>query len=432
MENSTKLVDAFRRFFVTAVIYVNYIFLLKLCDIINYVLNTLIFTRTLHSSENNTQLGRILLRRKISTFQTSSPMDFLCLFSSRVQPEYVLRPNISLYCVTTNEAIFVETPLNVNIYSSDENPFLYLAQYNRGRNVIKMAIHTFHTLADKIGDPPVPVIWLSNIGRCGSTMLCQVFERVPGTLVMSEPDAPLKLCDMQSLNKVSDKDYDNIVRSMVRVLCKPYPATERIVIKTRSVCASLMMPLSELFPQHVHQIFMYRDNLDAIASWGPSMGVTPYGTLLRACADNEMLLFLVPFFRKQFRFEIQCKLKTVPEIPLTNTYEQIVHMWANFMVLARDALSRDPNILPLRYEDIVSNPRETIKKIFQTLGLDLKHMDRAITALNRDSQRGSAISGKELRNDPRRQISVANRIIADSILSSYNLPLMGEKFTLKQ
>ena len=79
----------------------------------------------------------------------------------------------------------------------------------------------------------------------------------------------------------------------------------------------------------------------------------------------------------------------------------------------------------------MSHPRETIKIVCQTVGLDFKLINDALTALNRDSQRGSALSGNLQKNDPRRQISVAKRIKADSILSSYNLPLMGEKFTLK-
>ena len=412
---------------VTTVIYISFIVLHRLCCVINYFLNTL----TENTSENNAQLGRILWRRKISIYHTSSPMDFLCVFSSRVKKEYVLRQNVTLYCITKKVAIFVETGENVKIYSSDENPFLYLAQYTRGINVIKMSIHTFHTLADSIGDPIIPVIWLSNIGRCGSTMLCQVFEKVPGTVVLSEPDAPLNLCEMQSLNQVSDKEYNSISRSTVRILCKPYPAAERIIIKTRSQCASMMMSLSELFSERVQQIFMYRDSLSTIASYGPSMGATPYDFLICACADNEMISSIVLFFRKQFRLGIQSKLNTMPDIPLTKTFEQMVHMWANFMILARHAISCDPHILPLRYEDIVSHPRGTITDVFRTLKLDLKHMDTALTALDRDSQRGQAISGTLLKRDPRRQISEANRVIADSILLGYNLPPMGETFTLK-
>ena len=123
-------------------------------------------------------------------------------------------------------------------------------------------------------------------------------------------------------------------------------------------------------------------------------------------------------------------MNKLPDIPLTNTFEQMVHIWANFMILARHAMSCDPFILPLRYEDIVSYPRATVTEVFQTLKLNLKHMDTALTALNRDSQRGQAISGDLFKNDPLRQIPVVDRVKADTILSRYNLPLMGEQFML--
>ena len=123
MENSVRLVNVVLRLIVTTMIYVVYLVLVKLCCVINCVFNAFIGK----SAENNAKLRMILWRRNISRYHTSSPMDFLCVFSSRVIPEFVLRPNVSLYCITKKEAIFVETAGNVNIYSSDENPFLYLA-----------------------------------------------------------------------------------------------------------------------------------------------------------------------------------------------------------------------------------------------------------------------------------------------------------------
>ena len=109
MENSVGLVNVVLRLMVTTMIYVVYLVLLKLCCVINCILDTFI----VNSSKNNAQVGKILWRRKISTYHTSSPMDFLCVFSSRVIPEYVLRPNVALYCITKKEAIFVETAMSI-------------------------------------------------------------------------------------------------------------------------------------------------------------------------------------------------------------------------------------------------------------------------------------------------------------------------------
>ena len=123
--------------------------------------------------------------------------------------------------------------------------------------MIWMSIESFHGLAEKIDDPSLPVIWVSNTGRCGSTMLCQVFESAPGTIDMSEPDV-ISNISLQTNDGQGESERENVFRSAVRVLCKPQPGTERIVVKTRSVSTALMMDITKLLP-YVQQIFMYRN-----------------------------------------------------------------------------------------------------------------------------------------------------------------------------
>ena len=406
-----------------------YIFLQSLVPVISYIYSHYKPGGLLRASPvKGAQFGKIIWRRRLFTYQASSPMDFLCVYHTTVRPEYVLRRNVSLYCIMLKDAYFIETPVDMNIYSSDENPFMYLAQFNGGQNIIKMPIHTFHTLADKIGDPRVPVIWVSNIGRCGSTLLGQVFERVPGTCVLSEPDATLNICELRSKNQISEKEYEDLLRSTIRIICKQDTNIKRFVVKTRSTCASLLLVLSKIYPNHVQQIFMYRNSLETIAS--NSVAVTPYSVLLRAFADNDFVSSIFPVFRKQFRFERQCKIPDFPDVPLERTFEQQVHIWANFVILGRHAISRDPNIIPLKYEDVISNPNKTIQTIFQTLGIPLEHSDKAVSSLDRDSQRGTSISGRKSKNSPRRRISAENWTIANKILSSYNLPQLGEQFVI--
>ena len=54
---------------------------------------------------NKAQLGNIFWKRKLTSIHNSIPRDFLCLNSTSVGPEYVLRPNVSFYSVTDKEAI---------------------------------------------------------------------------------------------------------------------------------------------------------------------------------------------------------------------------------------------------------------------------------------------------------------------------------------
>ena len=95
-------------------------------------------------------------------------------------------------------------------------------------HVIKMSIECFHSLADEIGEHSVPVVLLSNTGRCGSTMMSQVFESVEGTLVMAEPDAVQNVFYLLRYSGISEKEYRRLPKSTLRLLCKPRPGTERI------------------------------------------------------------------------------------------------------------------------------------------------------------------------------------------------------------
>ena len=110
------------------------------------------------SNDIKVRLGRVLWKRKLYELDVSSVRDFLCKFSSTVNLDYVLKRNVSLYAVTKHEAVFVETTESVNIYSSDVNAFMYSAQFDHCRNVIKMPIEYFHVLAEKSGRPSMPVI----------------------------------------------------------------------------------------------------------------------------------------------------------------------------------------------------------------------------------------------------------------------------------
>ena len=85
------------------------------------------------------QFGRILYKRKLHLWANFCVRDFLCIYSSSVELDYVLKPNVSLYSLSKEEAVFVETKTDINIYSSDVNSFFNLAQfdhtYKRNQNV---------------------------------------------------------------------------------------------------------------------------------------------------------------------------------------------------------------------------------------------------------------------------------------------------------
>ncbi len=63
-------------------------------------------------------------------------------------------------------------------------PFVWAAQYVLAQELVIMPIWALHKLADELPDPGEDgreVIALTNTARSGSTLLCQMFHKLPRT-----------------------------------------------------------------------------------------------------------------------------------------------------------------------------------------------------------------------------------------------------------
>ena len=112
---------------------------------------------------------------------------------------------LTLFASTPTEAVFVKTPLNLDIYSSRTHAFFYFAQYIYASHIISLQLNVFHQIAKNIGDPKVPIIYLSHTKRCGSTLMCQLAEYSGETgapdatgncIALSQPDCLISVLDM--------------------------------------------------------------------------------------------------------------------------------------------------------------------------------------------------------------------------------------------
>ena len=418
---------------ISAGVYMIYSVLYAVIYVINGLFGMIIFN-TSHRNSTEIRMGRILWKRKVHIFDICSARDFLCIFSSMVDLNYVLKSNVSLYALTNHEAVFVETDASINIYSSDVNAFMYSSQFDHCQNVIKMPISYFHALAEKLGHPSVPVIWISQTGRCGSTLLCQVLEKVPGTLVMSEPDAPIQINILQYAKSTSEQELKDIFKSTVRVLCKPYPGAERICIKTRGACVGMMNDISKEFPDF-RQIFIYRNCKETVSSYLAILSSIPYTTIGRFCYDSKWLSVVKSYFRHQMDTHF---IRTLPEDPLYeimksktfNTVTTFTYMWVNYMLIAREAINQNDDILPVKYENLLAEKREMSQAIFKKLGLNITHLNTALTAFDRDSQRTSLLSRARIGSTPTRLISDKEKMDCDIILAIYKFPLIGNDFCI--
>ena len=347
--------------------------------------------------EKSAQVGKILWRGKFGENYFTQETDFLYTHERFDDPRCVLTDDVTLYCIAENgDAVFVQTPSNVNIYSSDINPFFYIAQFNKAVKVIKIPAKSFHKLASEIGDPQMEVVLISSTGRCGSTALTQMFEAVPGLVTISEPDALTNLTTYRS--SMDYETWKKIYKSAIRLQCKPGPSC--YCIKTRSSSTRDVDTVAELFP-NMRQLFLYRNGLKTIQSIMKTFEDLLFFRFLYACQTNILLRNIMPERLSRFLGK-----NLVPDrkehswakedsfLKNVSVFGMMTLHWAAMIHEYRKLYNDGIKIRAIRFEDIVSNPAKACEAIFKYCELSTSYVAEAVKSLEKDSQRGTLIGKK--------------------------------------
>ena len=170
---------------------------------------------------------------------------------------------------------------------------------------------------------------------------------------------------------------------------------------------------------------------DTLRSWLALMSYDPYLVVMRLSNDANWFSTMFPFLRNLFRYYFMHTMRGTAEIErCASTACVFTYGWANQILIARVAMSHDEGILTFKYEDIISQTQNVVKKLFECSGVDTRHVERAIAALSRDSQRGSGVSRTNLGDASHRYISEVTRVKCDAILTKFNLPPLGKDFRI--
>ena len=136
-------------------------------------------------------------------------------------PEAVLAPNVTLLNLDPHFAVFavVQGP-NKDVLKHTTGPFMYINQFKLCSELIRLPIESFLRLAEEIGDPVGKLVILSNTGRCGSTLLTQLFEELPHTVAISEPEVLMAFTHGKDFDDEEPKRKQEILQACIRLLCK--------------------------------------------------------------------------------------------------------------------------------------------------------------------------------------------------------------------
>lgn len=375
----------------------------------------------------------IFWRRKFVMTSMADPSNFITTHKAFKHPNYILKPNVSLYCMTKDEVIFVEVPEGVDITGTKQPRVpMYIQQFKRAHSLITMPLPAFHKIAHDLGNPRVPIIWISNTGHCGSTMLCQMFAQLPGMVVMNSPDVLTTLAYLQNNNSFEKGEYEQLLPGAIRIMCKPDERARMICIKTRPCCTIQMPAIFKNFPQ-IYQLYVYRNSLKTVASSLNIFGVEELDIISRYILDSEVLSTIFPCFRKLLYRKFCAVLDKSPPIlePKRMTTSCAFTMaWAANIAACLEATEAGVPLMPLLFEDMMRNPRRTCSVLFDHLEIRQDFVETALEGFKLDTTKMASNNPSSVLPESRKTLPQHFRVEADSVLKKFGLPKLGERYEI--
>jgi hypothetical protein len=299
-------------------------------------------------------------------------------------------PNISLYCLEHDEqkAVFVETVETADIYSQ---PFLYAAQYEHANKLYTLDLKTFKQIAETL--PESKPILLYSLGRSGSTLLGNAFNKLDTVLSLSEPDVFGNLTGLRNA-PLTEKEIVELSGACLKFLCKPslnkIPTTW--LVKFRGFGIEIADLIYQSSPKAIN-LFLYRDS----EGWIRSMARLT--KLLERNGLEPRPLFVYTFDYPAENHVSYLKYLN-PKPQEMSTLEEFMLWWLSMMNRYLEHVAAGIPFIALRYQDLIRAPERMLEILFKQIGLESSDVAPALKAFGRDSQEGTRFSGKANRENP--------------------------------
>lgn len=218
------------------------------------------------------QVVKILARAQYEFSNIHGLDNFLYRHESYQKPEMVLEhSNIAFFGMRDDKAFFCWS--DVDPYDTERIPFFTHTMIFTAKKLLILSLDDLVSLANRIGDPSVPVAVFQMTGRSGSTLLCQMFFEIPNTRVLSNAAGFTYAKYALNRGQLSMARFTELIAAMFRVYCKVEPGSgvKQIVLKTNTWCSQEAVLIKQLFPQ-VKLAFSTRHPLSCIKSHLQKLG----------------------------------------------------------------------------------------------------------------------------------------------------------------
>jgi hypothetical protein len=326
------------------------------------------------------------------------------------------QPGWSLYALdkAADRALFVELDPSVDLADS---AFVYSDQHRLARRLLTVPLGALPELAELFPEPK-EVIFIFNIGRCGSTLIANALNAVPGVWSLSEPDAYSTLIMQNAISAerlgFSDAQTVSLIRACTRLLFRP-PAgkgfdTFAVKLKSQSLFHA------DLFHQALPNsrfVFLYRHGVTWCNSFYQM--IRKFGVPALLTGDDRMMIWSAATAASDPGLLHAHVDVTQTEVP---TELALAPAWVVNMAEYRRQLRGGVPFLALRYDEINAERVPSLQRLFAHCGLPEIHVQQALKAFENDSQAGTKIA-RDVQSDRLNQAQLAR---LEAIIASCGEP----------
>jgi hypothetical protein len=300
------------------------------------------------------------------------------------------QPEWSLYSLDLmqNLAWFVELPPGCDLSTS---AFAYRDQRQLARRFLQVSLDDLIKVSSQVPKPK-KVIFIFNIGRCGSTLLSHVLNTCPRVWALSEPMVFPRLI-MNNYNSdqrlaVPRGRLIELIQACTMLQFRPPAASGRdfFALKFHSQCLFHASEYFEAFPEAAF-VFLYRDAISWTKSWYQMTQKYGYSAMLTGAARIELwncvtavtdLAELRPYVDVD-----------AAEVPLE---DGLVIGWSRNMEEYSRLRQEGVPFLALRYNELNRDRATSLRHLLRHCGLPEEEAMPGLAAFEKDSQAGDIVS----------------------------------------
>jgi Sulfotransferase domain len=346
--------------------------------------------------------------------------DFTFVEAETIDANIVLQSNLSLYCLDNDNrrAIFVELPTDIDL---SQAPFIYQTQFDNAQRLIAVPYDNFKVLAQRLPEPQ-QLIFLYSTGRCGSTLLNQVFNSLEYVSSLSEADVLSQFIHLRNADSKSDTELIELLRCCIRFVHRPttFKTAFVHVAKLRNQSIEIVDLFERAYP-NAKKLFLYRNALDWVRS------IYRLASRNRVPPDRslaEALEWQYLYSNRSFEY-----LRSLfdEDTEMISATQSITLWWLTVMERYEHFYQAGFPLTAWRYEDLLANRQGVLESIFNYCDLPESDVTKVLGSFEKDSQQGTRFAREDASEGNTISLSTAQIAQIESILAK-NLVIQTSDF----